>query len=132
MAEAVNAYYLANKDKVKAVAIDNGSGCVMPGAETVADSTYQPLSRPMFAYFNKSAASRPEVKALARLYVAPESADRVKETGYMPLPTALLLTVGRRLENGMTGTAFGGKGAVVGVTTDDLEDENRIKNALVQ
>jgi phosphate transport system substrate-binding protein len=42
------AYYLENKDKLKLVSIDSGHGCVEPGVQTVADGTYQPLSRPIF------------------------------------------------------------------------------------
>jgi ABC-type phosphate transport system substrate-binding protein len=59
------AYYLENKDKLKLISIDNGHGCIEPGAQTVTDGTYQPLSRPVFAYVNRKAVDRPEVKALA-------------------------------------------------------------------
>jgi phosphate transport system substrate-binding protein len=40
------AYYQANSDKVKLVAVGNGHGCVASSVQTVADTTYQPLSRP--------------------------------------------------------------------------------------
>ena len=52
------AYYLANKDTVKAVAVDNGHGSVAPSAKTVLDTSYQPLSRPLFIYLSKSAPLR--------------------------------------------------------------------------
>ena len=42
-----HAYYLQNRDRLKAVGIDNGRGGVMPGPGTVMDETYQPLSRPI-------------------------------------------------------------------------------------
>ena len=32
----------------------------------------------------------------------------------------------------MTGSMFGGRGSVVGVTADIFQDEDRIKSALVQ
>src|SRR5262249_11452787 len=54
------AYYLANKDKLKLVAIDNGRGCVTPSAQTVENHTYQPLARPMFIYVKSSSSARPE------------------------------------------------------------------------
>jgi DNA-binding transcriptional regulator YiaG len=41
------AYYLANKDRLKTVAIDSGHGCVSPSPQTVEDNSYQPLSRPL-------------------------------------------------------------------------------------
>ncbi|MBK5098654.1 MAG: PstS family phosphate ABC transporter substrate-binding protein, partial [Gemmatimonadetes bacterium] len=44
------AYYEESSDKLGAVAIDNGSGCVLPGRETIETGTYAPLSRPMFIY----------------------------------------------------------------------------------
>jgi phosphate transport system substrate-binding protein len=53
------AYYQAYQDQLKAVAVDSGKGCVLPSAATVADGTYQPLSRPLFVYVNLAAAARP-------------------------------------------------------------------------
>ena len=44
------AYYAENKGKLKAVAIDNGKGAVVPSEKTVLDGTYQPLSRPIYIY----------------------------------------------------------------------------------
>ena len=46
------AYYNENKDKLKAVQIDGGSGCVEPTEATINDGTYKPLSRPLFIYPN--------------------------------------------------------------------------------
>jgi phosphate transport system substrate-binding protein len=43
-------YYEENTDKLKAVEIDSGSGCVAPSAETVQDGSYTPLGRPLFIY----------------------------------------------------------------------------------
>jgi phosphate transport system substrate-binding protein len=126
------AYYLANRDTLKLVAIDNGQGCVVPGPQTVADNSYQPLSRPMFVYVSRSAAARPEAKAFARFCVDPENASYVRDVGYVPLPAVTLLAAARRLDNGVTGSIFGGRGSVLGVTADTFQDEDRIQNALVQ
>ena len=43
-------YYEENADKLNAVEIDSGDGCVAPSAETVQDGTYTPLGRPLFIY----------------------------------------------------------------------------------
>ncbi len=43
-------YYEENQDKVRAVQIDAGDGCVAPSPETVQDGTYKPLGRPLFIY----------------------------------------------------------------------------------
>jgi phosphate transport system substrate-binding protein len=126
------AYYVANRDKLKLVAIDGGQGCVVPSADTVTSASYQPLSRPLFVYATTTAVARPEVKAFARSYVNPENAARVRDLGYVPLPTATLLSIGRRLDAGTTGSIFGGKGSVLGVTAEAFQDEDRIKNALVR
>jgi phosphate transport system substrate-binding protein len=47
-------YYEQNADKLKAVAIDSGAGCVEPSAETAQDGTYTPLARPLFIYVNNA------------------------------------------------------------------------------
>jgi phosphate transport system substrate-binding protein len=126
------AYYQEHQDTLKLVAVDNGEGCVTPSAETVVDNTYQPLSRPIFIYVNKESAARPAVHALARSYVDPENAKYVQEVGYVPLPMATLLATGRRLDSGTTGSLFGERGSVLGLTAASFEDEDRIKSALVR
>ena len=64
------AYYENNADQLKLVAVDSGSGCVSPSAETVADGSYAPLSRPLFVYLNAESLGRPEVQEFARFYLA--------------------------------------------------------------
>ena len=63
-------YLEENADKVTAVEIDGGKGCVAPSAAAVLDETYTPLSRPLFIYVNKEAATRAEVKAFVNYFVA--------------------------------------------------------------
>jgi phosphate transport system substrate-binding protein len=46
-------YYLENRDRLNAVEIDEGDGCVEPSVETVQDGSYTPLSRPLFVYVNE-------------------------------------------------------------------------------
>ena len=48
-------YYEQNSDSLKALAIDDGSGCVEPSAETARSGEYTPLSRPLFIYVKNSA-----------------------------------------------------------------------------
>jgi phosphate transport system substrate-binding protein len=43
-------YYEQNKDNLKALEVDGGEGCVAPSAETVQDTSYKPLSRPLLVY----------------------------------------------------------------------------------
>jgi phosphate transport system substrate-binding protein len=45
-------YYEENADSLKALAIDDGNGCVEPSAETAQAGEYTPLARPLFIYVN--------------------------------------------------------------------------------
>lgn len=114
------AYYVENQDRLKVVAIDAGDGnCVEPSAETIADGTYQPLSRPEFIYVKKSVAEEPPVKAFVEFYLSPENAYLVDEVGYVSLPPAINTKVNERFQNGTVGTVFGG-GATIGVKLQEV------------
>lgn len=112
------AYYLENQDKVKAVAIDNGKGCVLPSEQTVRDGTYQPLSRPLFIYVNRKAADRPEVEAFVRFYLT-EGPALVRQVGYIPLPDEVYRLALERFTARRVGSVFKGEPAV-GVRLEDL------------
>jgi phosphate transport system substrate-binding protein len=62
-------YFEENQDKLKAVQINSGSGCVAPSVDTVQDGTYKPLARPLFVYPSVAAMKRPEVAAFVDYYV---------------------------------------------------------------
>jgi phosphate transport system substrate-binding protein len=117
---------------LKLVGVDGGSGCVTPSVEAVTAERYQPLTRPIFIYVNRASATRPAVQALARAYVSPESSPYALQVGYVPLPIAPLLYIARRLDREQTGSMFGNRGSVVGVTADLLMDEEKIGNALLR
>ena len=78
------AYYAENPDKLKVVAVDNGSGCVTPTAETIESSDYAPLSRPLSIYVSTKSLQRPEVKAFVEFYME-QGQELVREVGYVPL-----------------------------------------------
>ena len=48
-------YYEENQDKLKALEVDGGQGCVAPSVEAAQNDTYTPLSRPLFMYVKTSA-----------------------------------------------------------------------------
>ncbi len=113
------AYYVENKDKLKAVAIDAGKGkAVLPSEEAVIDGTYYPLSRPIFIYVNKKSLEKPEVKEFVEFYLknVPKLAKEVK---YVPLPAEAYTAAMERFKAGKTGTVFGGK-PEVGLTIQEL------------
>ncbi|KAA1427511.1 PstS family phosphate ABC transporter substrate-binding protein [Nocardioides antri] len=64
-------YFEENADKLKALEIDSGDGCVAPSAETAQDGSYTPLARPLFIYVsNKSYTEKPAVAEFVDYYVA--------------------------------------------------------------
>jgi phosphate transport system substrate-binding protein len=46
-------YFEQNQDRLRAVPVDSGDGCVAPSTETVQSGEYQPLSRPLYIYVNR-------------------------------------------------------------------------------
>jgi phosphate transport system substrate-binding protein len=79
------AYYVENQDRVKALAIDGGEGCVAPTHETIADGTY-PYSRDLYVYVNTTAATeKPEVAAFVDLYLSEAGLVSIDEAGYVRL-----------------------------------------------
>lgn len=113
------AYYIAHKDKMRAVEIDNGKGkSVAPSLDAVIDGSYQPLSRPLFIYVRESSTQRPEVQEFIQFYLN-EGAALVKEVGYVPLPPQAYKTAQQHFKDKKLGTVFGGV-PEVGVTIESL------------
>jgi len=115
------AYYIENKDKMKAVKIklDEKSPAVAPSIETVNNGTYQPLSRPIFIYVNADAAkNKPEVREFVEFYLK-NGAKLSKEVGYVDLPAKAYELALKKFQAMKTGTAFGGE-AEVGVKVEEL------------
>ncbi|MBI4236503.1 MAG: PstS family phosphate ABC transporter substrate-binding protein [Chloroflexi bacterium] len=79
------AYYLENPGILKLVAVDAGSGCVLPSHQTVRDGTYKPLARPLFIYVNaKRLRERAALQTFVQFYLE-KGAGLVEEVGYIPL-----------------------------------------------
>jgi phosphate transport system substrate-binding protein len=47
-------YFEENQDRLKALEVDGGSGCVAPTVATAQDGSYAPLSRPLFVYVKRT------------------------------------------------------------------------------
>jgi phosphate transport system substrate-binding protein len=82
-------YYEENTDSLKALAIDNGEGCVEPSAETAQDGSYTPLARPLFVYVNNAKYNDDEaVAAYVDFYI--ENLAEIAEVGkFIPLSDEL-------------------------------------------
>jgi phosphate transport system substrate-binding protein len=92
------------------------------------------LSRPLLLYVNVAAASRSEVREFVQLYLNSSSAETVSKVGYVPLPPAALTVQNSRFEQGLTGSALGGHGSVIGIVHDwfNTDEEEKVKAQLVQ
>ena len=55
-------FFEQNQDKLSAVEIDGGDGCVAPTTQTIQNGQYKPLSRPLFMYPSREALRKPAVK----------------------------------------------------------------------
>lgn len=79
------AYYAENKDKLKVVPIQHGSGpAVKPTQQTIADGSYSPLSRPIFIYAATAAAKDAGVQAFIDFYLK-SAGPLAREVGYVSL-----------------------------------------------
>ncbi|MGG3941381.1 PstS family phosphate ABC transporter substrate-binding protein [Peribacillus psychrosaccharolyticus] len=79
-------YYAENKDKLKIVKVDNGSGAVEPTHETIKTGEYAPLSRPLYTYIaNKAVADKEQVAGFAKFTIE-HAGDLSEEVGYVSLP----------------------------------------------
>ena len=82
------AYYVQNKDKIRAIGVDGGSGCVEPSEATINDNSYAPLSRPLFIYPDVGKAQeRPELAAFVDFYLAnAQQLAADPDVGYVAVP----------------------------------------------
>lgn len=114
------AYFLENKDKLKAVPVVNPKTgkAVEPSLEAVISGDYQPLSRPIFIYVNAASIDKPEVKEFVEFYLK-NGAALTKEVKYVPLTDADYKHALDNFSKKKTGTAFGGH-SEVGVKVSDL------------
>ncbi|NEO58327.1 MAG: PstS family phosphate ABC transporter substrate-binding protein [Okeania sp. SIO3B5] len=97
-------YYEANRDRIKAIAIDNGNRPVKPSLETVRNGQYQPLARPIFIYVNAKAAERPEVQEFVEFYLQ-NAPQLVKEVNSVPLSELEYQQAMERFKNRVIGSS---------------------------
>jgi len=113
------AYYIENKDKLKAVPIVNKQGQpVEPSMEAVLKVSYQPLSRPIFIYVNAKSLEKPEVKEFVEFYMK-SGGKLAREVKYVPLPDSAYKSALEHVQKGKKGTVFGGS-PEVGITIEEL------------
>lgn len=80
------AYYVADPERLKAVAIDDGNGCVLPSVENIENGSYTPLSRPLFLYVSDvDLTEKTAVQNFVEFALSPASRDIIAESGYAVL-----------------------------------------------
>jgi phosphate transport system substrate-binding protein len=114
------AYYAENIDKLKAVAIDGGNGCVIPNDEVINDGTYAPLSRPLFIYVSQDSSDTPHGSEFVKYFLGAEGQTLVAESGYIPFPQEVYDFGMTKFLDGITGTVFGGDNAQKGSVAEVL------------
>ncbi len=105
-------YYDANKEKLRLLAIRNGSGPpVLPSLESIRDFSYRPLTRPLFLYVNALSLRRPEVAGFIDFFFNNARAIVEDEyVQYIALEDTLYGAVRKRLAGGVTGTLYADAG----------------------
>ena len=99
------AYYEENQGALKALEVENEDGtCTAPSNETIADGSYNPMSRPLFFYVKKEAYdTKPQVKAFVDYQLDPANGELVQEAGYITLPDEDLAASKARVDEGTLG-----------------------------
>ncbi len=96
-------YYLENQERLRALPVDGGDGCVEPSVETVQDGSYKPLSRPLFVYVNEDAlAEKPAVEPFLTFLLDNQQA-LARGAKFVPM-------TGQQLERARTALDAGGIG----------------------
>jgi phosphate transport system substrate-binding protein len=99
-------YYMANKSKVKAVALDWGKGPIEPTDDNIKSKSYG-LARTLYIYVNSDSAKRPEIKEYVTFFL--DQAPSIShETGYLPLTQDEYKRSKERFAKGTIGTAHPG------------------------
>lgn len=119
------AYYVENQDRLKVVPVvdPDTNQAVTPSEETINSGEYSPLSRPLFIYVSKDAASQPQVQAFVRFFLT-EGPSFISEVGYVPLPDEAYELVLERFEAQKTGTMYADE-AAKSLTLVELLQQNR-------
>jgi len=113
------AYYVENRDKLKAVPIVNERGQpVAPSMDAVLKGAYSPLARPIFIYVNVKSLDKPEVGQFIQYYMK-HGAKLSREVKYVPLPERAYAHNLDMVTKRTVGTKFGGENKV-GLTIDEL------------
>jgi phosphate transport system substrate-binding protein len=97
-------YFEENQDRLKALEVDGGGGCVAPSVETAQTGDYKPLSRPLFVYAKRGSFDRPEVKEFVR-YMLDNAISIAEEAQFVPLTEEQVAEAKAKFETASGGTS---------------------------
>ena len=92
-------YFEENADRLKALEVDDGSGCVAPSVATAQDGMYAPLSRPLFVYLKRSSFDDDENVRDFVAYMLDNEQTIAEEARFVPLSDAQLAEQKTKLED---------------------------------
>ncbi len=78
-------YFEQNQDKLQALEVDGGDGCVAPSVETAQDGSYAPLARPLFMYVKTSSLADTEGLADFIRFALENEQTIAEEAQFVPL-----------------------------------------------
>ena len=78
-------FYQQNRERLSALEIDGGQGCVAPSAETVHDGSYRPLARSLYIYVNQASLDRSRPLRSFVRYILENARPIADEALFVPL-----------------------------------------------
>jgi phosphate transport system substrate-binding protein len=78
-------YFEENQDRLKALEVDGGNGCVAPGIDTAQDGSYTPLARPLFIYVSQSSLGESETLREFVRFALENAQTIAEEAQYVPM-----------------------------------------------
>jgi len=93
-------YFEDNQNKLKALEVDGGQGCVAPSGATAQDGSYTPLSRPLFMYVKKSSLDTNQDLVDFVRYTLENEQTIAEEARFVALSQAQIDEELRKLEGG--------------------------------
>lgn len=100
-------YYFESTDRLKALSVidPKTQKAVKLTAESIEQSIYSPLGRPLFIYVNSAAVKRPELRRFVEYYLD-NAGDICRRAKCVPLTTELYQMVRQRFDDRVEGTYF--------------------------
>lgn len=94
-------YFEENQDKLKALEVDGGAGCVAPSVESARTDAYTPLSRPLFMYVKLSSLQDNEALSDFVTYTLENAETIATEAQFVPLSQAQIAEQQQALEDAL-------------------------------